>query len=248
LRLADRNTIVGLDFLVIGVVISALGYIFSQSISITVVGLDLAIIGALIILIIPEPVPQDAYKALLQDSIANVEMILEESMLKEKAYFIPTEDGKIRAFIPISPQTSLNPSNLSATSLVQSTTNAPQRFISRFGGIEGLYLYPPGNEIVHLAQVIPESDLEQAVHHALIEVSDLASSIVLLEDKESKLIKVQIVKPKLSSEAAFFNSILGSPVSCVASCVVAAVRKTPIRLVEETSDLGLSRITLKIIE
>ncbi len=238
----------GIDFLVIGIVLTALGYIISQSVSITAVGLDLAIIGALIILIVPEPVPRDAYKALLQDSISNIEMILEESMLKEKAYFIPTEDRKIRALIPLSSDTSTNSQSFSASLLIQNVSRAPERFISRYGGIDGLFLYPPGNEIVRLSKVDQDSDLEQAVRYSVVEVSDLASSVTLLEDKEAKFVKVQIAKPKLSSDSPFFNASLGSPVSCVVSCVGAAVKKLPVRMVDEKSDQGLTRLTLQVIE
>ncbi len=246
--MADRNTIVGIDFLVIGIVLSALGYIFSQSVSITAFGLVLAILGALIILIVPEVVPKEAYKALLQDSISNIELILEESMLKEKAYFIPTESGKIRALIPLSSSVSSNLKSPSASSLIQNVSRAPERFISRYGGIEGLFLYPPGNEIVRLSKLRHDSDLEQAVRHSVVELSDLATSVELLEDIESKLIRVQITKPRLSSDSPFFNASLGSPVSCVVSCVVAAVTNLPLRMVDEKSDPGLTRLTLQIIE
>lgn len=244
----DRNTVVGIDFLVVGITISALGYIFAQSISIAAFGLDLAIIGALVILIVPESVPQDAYKALLKDSISNIEVILEESMLKERAYFIPTADQKVRAMIPLSSATASVSENPSSATLIQSVSKAPVRFISRYGGLDGLFLYPPGNEIVHLSKVSQDDDLEVAVRHAIIELSDLASSVVVLEDKGSKIIKVQISKPKLASDSPFFNESLGSPVSCVACCVITAVKGLPVRITDEKVDRGLIRLTLQVIE
>ena len=56
-------------------------------------------IGALLELLVPEPVLHDAYRALLSDSIRNVEIILEESDLHERAYFMQMEDGEIRALL-----------------------------------------------------------------------------------------------------------------------------------------------------
>ncbi len=246
--MVDRNTVVGIDFLVVGITISGLGYIFAQSIPIAALGLDLAIIGALIILIVPEPVPHDAYKALLKDSISNIEMILEESMLKERAYFIPTAEQKVRAMIPLS-STALSASESpSASTLIQTVTKAPVRFISRYGGLDGLFLYPPGSEIVRLSKVSQEDDLEAAVRQTIIEISDLASSVVVLEDKDQRTIKMQISKPKLTSDSPFFNASMGSPVSCVACCVVATVKGLPVRIVDEKTDRGLVRLVLQVIE
>src|SRR5487761_644683 len=226
----------------------SLGYIFAQSIPIAALGLDLAIIGALIILIVPEPVPHDAYEALLKDSISNIEMILEESMLKERAYFIPTAEQKVRAMIPLS-STALSASESpSASTLIQTVTKAPVRFISRYGGLDGLFLYPPGSEIVRLSKVSQEDDLEAAVRQTIIEISDLASSVVVLEDKDQRTIKMQISKPKLTSDSPFFNASMGSPVSCVACCVVATVKGLPVRIVDEKTDRGLVRLVLQVIE
>lgn len=247
--MVDRNTVVGIDFLVVGITISGLGYIFAQSIPIAALGLDLAIIGALIILIVPEPVPHDAYKALLKDSISNIEMILEESMLKERAYFIPTADQKVRAMIPLSSTALLSASaSPSASTLIQTVSKAPVRFISRYGGLDGLFLYPPGSEIVRLSKVSQEDDLEAAVRQTIIEISDLASSVVVLEDKDQRTIKMQISKPKLTSDSPFFNASMGSPVSCVACCVVATVKGLPVRIVDEKTDRGLVRLVLQVIE
>ena len=237
--MVDRNTIVGIDFLVAGSVLAGLGYAAAQSISIAAIGLDIGVIGALLILIVPEPIPQDAYKALLKDSTANIEMILEESSLKERAYFLPTDDGRVRAFIPISQVAGSHPQ------LVQGLAKAPERFISNFRGVQGLFLLPPGNEIVRLSKVKHGDDLEDALRFALVEFSDLASSVMLSE--EDKSVKIHISKPKLASNSPFFNECLGSLVSCVSSCVVASVKRSPVRIMEEKTDKGIVRLTIEIV-
>ena len=99
--MVDRNTVVGIDFLVVGFMLAGLGYIVAQSVPIAAFGFALAVIGALLLMIVPESVPQDAYRALLSDSIRNVEIILEESDLHERAYFMQLEDGEVRALIPL---------------------------------------------------------------------------------------------------------------------------------------------------
>jgi hypothetical protein len=100
--LVERNTVVGVDFLVVGAIVSALGYILAQSVPIAAFGFAVTVIGALILLIVPEPVPQDAYGAMLSDAIRNVEIILEESGLRERAYFMQMDDGEVRALVPLS--------------------------------------------------------------------------------------------------------------------------------------------------
>jgi len=241
--MVDRNTIVGVDLLVIGAVVSALGYIGVQSIPIAAFGFAVAIIGALVLLIVPEPIPQDAFKALLKDSITNIEIILEETHLKEKAYFIRTDDDKVRAFIPFLAEAQVE-SNANAKTLL-ALNKAPKRFITNYADLKGLMLIPPGNEIVKLSKIQKGDDLEESLRTALVGYSDLASSVLAIE--EGNRVKIQIGSPKISSESPFFNESLGSPVSCVACCVVASVKGEPVRLVDEKFDRALVRLTVDVI-
>jgi hypothetical protein len=251
--LIDRNTIVGIDFLVAGFALASLGYILAQSIPIAAIGVDVAIVGALIVLIVPEPIPQDAYKALLGDSISNIELILEESHLEEKAYFLPIrEKEQVRAFVPASPsqKETLVSTSSSKLELIESLSKAPRRFVSNYGNQLGLLLVPPGNEIVRLSKVKEGDDLEDSLRSSIVSFSDLASSVMAIEQEdEGKLIvKINITNPKLSSEYPFFNRCLGSPLSCIASCVVAVAKGRAVRLVDEKSEGKLIHTTLEIIQ
>jgi hypothetical protein len=242
--MVDRNTIVGIDLLTIGVVVSALGFIGAQSIPIAAFGFAVAIIGALILLIVPESIPQDAYRSLLKDSIANIEIILEESQLRERAYFVKTEE-KVRAFIPIL-STAESISGTTSEMLAQSLSKAPARFITKYGDLKGLMLIPPGNEITRLSKVQKGDDLEESLRSTLVAFADLATSVLAIE--EGNEIKIQIKNPKLSSESPFFNYSLGSPVSCVACCIIAVAKDVPIRILDEKYDRALIRLTIEIIK
>jgi hypothetical protein len=243
--MVDRNTIVGIDLLTIGIVVSALGFIGAQSIPIAAFGFAVAIIGALILLIVPESIPQDAYRALLKDSIANIEIILEESQLRERAYFVKTEE-KVRAFIPIL-SAAESVSGTTSEMLAQSLSKAPPtRFITKYGGMKGLMLIPPGNEIVRLSKVQKGDDLEESLRSTLVAFADLATSVLAIE--EGNEIRIQIKNPKLSSESPFFNDSLGSPVSCVACCIIAVAKDGPVRILDEKYDRAMIRLTVENIK
>ena len=236
----ERNTLVGVDFLLMGFIISALGFFLADSIPIASFGFALAIIGALILLIVPEAVPQDALKALLKDAVRNVEIILEESGLRNRAYFMQIE-GEVRAFVPLG-----SPDGNSRTPNVAELEKAPRRFVVDHMGMRGLLMVAPGNEIVRLAKVEKGSDLEEALNSTLVEYSDLARGVLALEEDGGKVAKVQITKPQVSSDSTYFNDALGTPVSCLAACVAAAVKGTPVRIVEERYDPEFIRLTLDI--
>jgi hypothetical protein len=238
----ERNTLVGVDFLLMGFIVSALGFFLADSIPIASFGFALAVIGALILLIVPEPVPQDALKSLLKDAVRNVEIVLEESGLRNRAYFMQMEDGEIRALVPLSipgsEQAAPNPAELD---------KAPRRFIVNQKGIRGLLVVPPGNEIVRLAKVEKGADLEEALRMALVEFSDLARGVLAIEEDGGKVAKVQITKPQLGSDSPYFNDALGTPVSCVAACTAAVAKGATVRIRDERYDPDFIRLTFETV-
>ena len=239
----ERNTLVGLDFLVMGTIVSSLGFFLADSVPTASFGFALLVIGALALMVVPEPVPQDAFKALLKDSIRNVEIILEESGLRNRAYFMRMDDGEVRALVPLSE----SEKNVTAEHLKE-LDKAPRRFIVDYKGLRGLLVVPPGNEIVKLAKVESGTELEEALRSVLVEYSDLARGVLAIEDDGGKTAKIQITKPSLSSDSPYFNDTLGSPVSCVASCVAAVAKGVPVRISEERYDPGFIHLTLATLE
>lgn len=226
-----------------GFIISALGFFLAESIPIASFGFALVVIGALIVMIVPEPVPQDALKAMYKDAVRNVEIILEEAGLRNKAYFMKMEDGEVRAFVPIT-----GPSERPTPPQLAELDKAPRRFIVNHNGIRGLLVIPPGNEIVRLAKVETGADLEEAMRSAIVEYSDLARGVLAVEEAGGQIAKIQISKPQISSDSPYFNDALGTPVSCLAGCVAAVVKGVPIMITQERYDPDLIRLTLKVSE
>lgn len=235
----ERNTLVGLDLLVVGSVISALGFLLAESVPIASFGFILMVVGSLVLLVVPETVPQDAFRALLKDSVRNVEMILEESGLRSRAYFMRMEDGEVRALVPVS-----SPRDVPKSAFAE-VARAPRRFLVDHAGVRGVLLVPPGNEIVRLADIQKGADLEESLRSALVEYSDLARGVIAIEEEGGRVSKVQIAGPQLTSDSPYFNDALGTPVSCVATCVTAAVKGTRVRIREERFDPAFIRLTLE---
>ena len=223
-----------------GSLISSLGFFAAQSVPIASFGLALLVIGALLVLIVPEPVPRDALKALLKDSVRNVEMILEESALRNRAYFMRTEDGEVRAFVPLSE----SEAGVSVA-VLREIDRSPRRFIVSHKGTRGLLVVPPGNEIVRMAGVAEGTDLEEALRSVLVDYSDLASGVLAVEEDDGGTSKIQISNPALSSDSPHLRDSLGTPVSCVACCVAAVARGAPVTIVEERYDPAVIRLTLR---
>jgi hypothetical protein len=249
----DRNTTIGVFFLAAGGVLAALGYVGAQSVPIAAFGFSLLVVGALILLLVPEPLPKDAYLALFEDSLTNIEIVLEESELREKALFVPIGDYEVRALIPIS----ADRKNGSAPSLISNTSGSaflefakrtPERFIENFGNTRALVLVPPGNKIVKEARIGREKEgVESGLRKALVAFSDIASSVQETKSEEGK-IKIAIRNAKLNYDLPYFRDCLGSPVSCIACCVVAAVKELPVQIEEEFYDPALLRLTLRVFE
>lgn len=235
----ERNTLVGLDFLVMGSAVTALGFLLADSVPIASFGLALGIIGGLILLIVPEPIPQDAFRALLKDAVRNVEIILEESGLRNRAYFMQMEDGEVRAFVPMTESQGATAPRLAELDRV------PRRLVVDHKGMRGILIIPPGNEIARLAKVEKGADLEEALRSALVEYSDLAGGVLALEEDGGRVAKIQIARPKLESDSPYFRDALGSPVSCVAGCVAAVAKGSPVRISEERFDPAFIRLTLE---
>jgi hypothetical protein len=234
----ERNVVVGVDFLIMGAIISAAGFVLAQSVPIASFGFALLVIGALVLLLVPEPVPQDAFRSMMKDAVRNVEVLLEESGLRNKGYFLKMADGEVRAFIPSSGKPEEKPD----LSLIE---KAPLRLAIDYKGLKGVLIIAPGNEIVKLAKVEQGADLEEALRTALVEYSDFASSVLAIE--EGGLAKIQIKRPAIRSDSPYFNDALGTPVSCVAACAAAVAKGKPVRLVKEMFDPGLIRLTLETV-
>lgn len=214
-------------------------------------------------------------------------MMMEKKKTKEKAHERLSQKSEIRAFVqfettsqqsgrsskaqlmngygamqqPLPPLLLPLPPPLlpSSKQEEEDSSSITRRFIASYGAASGLLLVPPGAEIARLAGVTPDSDLEEALHSALVEFSDLCTSVLAIEEEPqtvrsfdgreatSTKIRILIKGARLSSESPYFNACLGSPLSCVAACVVATLKQCQVMITEEKIDGPLIRMALSAV-
>ena len=114
------------------------------------------------------------------------------------------EDGETRALIPLSALKAAAGQSISSAAL-RELDKAPRRFIVDYHGLRGLMLIPPGAQIVKLAKVERGGDLEDSLRSVLVEFWTSPSPVLAVEEEGSKLVRVQIAKPKLESQSPFFK-------------------------------------------
>ena len=254
--MADRNTVVGVDFVAAGAVIAALGYALARNIPIAALGFSLATVGAVILLTVPEPVPRDVLQMMLGDAVRNLDALLADAGLREKAYYLVAGED-VKAFVPLNPEggAAAGPPSpdgwgdaeklLEHARLIQSQLSSKQvNMVAELGGVKGLVFTPPVNQLVKLAKIAVGDDVEEAVRTVVVEQSGLGSSVLVAEDPGRSLVRVQIKTPAVEAQAPSLERCLGSVAASAAACAVAKARGGPVVFWEELGDKALTRVTL----
>jgi len=97
----NRFKAIGSGFIGFGGIIASFSYFVILSTPLTALGLAFAILGC-VILIFPEYlVLHQVVKGMISGSITNIEAMLEEFSVNQRAVYLPSKDGKIYAFVPL---------------------------------------------------------------------------------------------------------------------------------------------------
>ena len=232
-RILDRYQSVGLGLAVFGAPFAVYSFLVLLSVPLTALGLACVVLGVSITMVPESPVPSDTIRAMVEASCVGVEAVLEEFNARERAAYLPPRDGRVVAYIPF------KAGDYSSSWRAQ---DAPLRVVTEVGGEPALMVFPPGSEIVRLAQPEREggeSDVEGALEYVLVDFLEAVESVKSLSVGER--VVVEIRKPRIVTEFPRFNAVLGSLPTSVSGCVVAHVLGKPVRLVEEHSiDGGVS--------
>lgn len=254
----NRFTAMGVALVGFGAILAGFSYLVIGSVPLTALGLAFAILGC-VVLIFPEYlVPHQVVKGMISGSVANIEAILEEFAVTQKAIYLPPKNGKVYAFVPLSG----NPSYPEVDEIV----DAPKRVISNVDGHPGLFIYPPGSDVVALSGVVGEEgektegikegknfsledflpQLENTIGYCLVDFSELVSKIQVNFEKNKVFLGMKNIK--LDVEAPRFTRVLGSVPASLAACCIAQVTRMPVKIVEERREGKWVRVVLEVGE
>jgi len=251
----SRFATVGVGLAGFGAILAAFSYFVLLSVPLTALGLAFLILGC-VVLIFPEYlVPHQVVKGMISGSVANIEAILEEFAAAHKAVYLPPKDGKVYAFVPLS-RNSFYPE-------FNRIVDAPKRIISNVNGHPGLFIYPPGSDVVALSGVVEETmgeerekegkefsledflpQLENAISYLIVDFAELASRVQVSFEKNKALLRMKNIK--LNVEAPRFTRVLGSPPASLAACVIAQITRMPVKVVEEKGEGKWVRVVLEV--
>lgn len=209
-----------------GAILAYFSHFIASNVPLTALGLACVILGSSIALTPSSPIPRLAVKAMLEGASLNLEALLEEFNVDEKAVYMPPRDDRVFAFIPLSS----NPASMEA----EEAAKAPLRVLTSVGGKLGLMVFPPGSEVTKLAGVTLGLSVEEAVNLALVEFLEGADSVKAV--KEGDKITVEIVNPIIEIELPRVKRSLGSLPVSLAGCALAQSVGRPIVFSKETAD------------
>ena len=212
-------------------------YYFLSSVPFAALGIACVILGGATLTLPESPVPSGAVRGVIHASVMNVEALLEEFDVREKAFYLPPKEGQAVAYVPLA----INPHPPAYEALL----DAPRRLVSDAGGIPVLMVIPPGSELVRASELSEASGLEDAIQYVLTEVSELCSSAKAVLSGDRLVLEMRGIKVK--TEAAKYMLSLGSIPASIAASVAATVLKRGVVLVDETIEGKNSTATFRVL-
>ena len=220
-----------------GAVVALVSYYFLLSVPFAALGVACVILGGATLALPESPVPSGAVRGVIHASVMNVEALLEEFDVREKAVYLPPKDGQSVAFVPLA----TNPHAPEVRSLM----DAPRRLVSQADGVPVLLVVPPGSELVRASELSEASGLEDAIQYILTEVTELCSSVKAVATADTLVVEMKGVKVK--TEAARYLSTLGSIPASLAASTAATVLKKGLALSTEDAKGKDAVATFKLL-
>lgn len=237
--------LLGLSLSVGGALFTPIAYFLIGSAALTAVGITAIMIGlTCVALANTRPgVGPEASELMLKAGMQNAAALLEELELKTRAIYLPSTagNGHPRALVPLG--------ELDDVSRIR--TKVPERLIVRYGASPeemAISLATPGGMNVELLATKPEATaqgIEDAARFVLQGVLDIADSVsVRLRDG---VVDVEVGGSRLHYEDVWYYRSLGSPLASILAAISSEALDKPVRITEESSKKGKSRIVLEVM-
>lgn len=221
-KYVDSYTGLGITLGVFGLPFALFSYYVLMDSTFTAFGLACVIIGSVLVFTPANPVPRESVRAILEASVVNIEVLLEEYDADLNAVYLPPRDGRVFAFLPL---------NEYSDQVVTRLDNVPTRVIVESGAVRGLMVLPPGSEAVRLADLGDDSVVEDALNFVLVDFLESVESVQSVTTGDN--VVVQFKKPVLRSEYSRFNRLFGSLPASIGGCVIAGVLGEPVSFLSE---------------
>ncbi|MCS7098466.1 MAG: hypothetical protein NZ922_05780 [Candidatus Methanomethyliaceae archaeon] len=232
----DRNIKFGLSLAIFGASFSLGCYFLIENIPLTAMGIGLIILGISWMLIPSNPLPKESIQSLIKSSCSNIEAFLEAIGAMEKSIYIPRNDGKVIAYIPI------KKAGLSLKEIAENSS----KLIFKHGRSLGAIIIPPAS-INPSAFNNPNNSKEfsSLLEDALIE-SEIAESIrAVIKDE---FINIEIEGIHTDVEYQRFKLIMGSLPASISAQAAALALSKPIKIEWEKRNGNRSIVQLRVLE
>ena len=181
---------------------------------------------------------------LLETGVDNMATLIEELGIKSKAIYIPSSlsNKYPHAFIPLH----------SNGSKPRITRVLPQRLIVRYGGDPediGLLISTIGSAATGMLETKPgatSNELESAL--TLLFTGRLGIADETRVVYQNNHIEIEIIKPRLETEADLSHQCLGGPLATIAASVAAESWDKPIQITQEEQRKGKYYIELEVLD
>ena len=237
--------LLGLSFSIGGAVFTPIAYFLIGSAPLAAVGVTAIMVGLTYYLLVrTRPgISPEASELMLKAGMQNAAALLEELELTTRAIYLPSipGNGQPRALVPLGKLDDIS----------QLRAEVPERLIVRYGvnpEAMAISLATPGGMIVELLETKPEATaqgIEEAASYILRGVLDIADSVsVRLSDGT---VDIEVGGSHLHFEDVWYYRSLGSPLASILAAISSEALDKPIRVSQESSNRGKSRVILEVM-
>lgn len=211
----DNYQILGVSLIPLGSLFAVYSYFVLLNIPLTSFGLACLILGITLLTIPSSSIPSHEVLAMMEGLLVNLEALMEEFDVKGKAVYLFL-DNKVFIFVPISENSHIGSMN---------PINEPLGILTESNGVPGVYISPPGSELVNL-YLQGEMEVREALNHVLVNNVEIVESLNSIRDGD--YINIELKLPTVSTEFPRVNRSIGSLPTSLSGCVLAYTLKQPI--------------------
>ena len=237
--------ILGIGLCLAGAIFAPVSHFLVNSVPLTAIGISAIMIGfTCVALANARPyISPEACQLMLKTGMENTASLLEELGLTNKAIYLPSamRDGHPQAIVPL----------IDNGAIHFTGETLPGRLIVRYGvnaDDMAISVTTPGSINIDMLETMPgpeSEEIETAINYILTGVLDIADSVsVTMVDGR---LEVDVKNPRLLFEDIWYHRCMGSPVASIAAAISTEALGKPIRVMEESSTGGRTRISLEVL-